>query len=361
VSKRFAIVAAGPIANFLLAIALYWVLFLHGVPGLRPVIGEPPAGTPAALAQLVAGDRIDRVGKAEVASWQDLRWELLDHAVRRDVVSLEVHRDDGTVSFPKLDLSGVTADDIDSDLLGAIGVTRFSPPIAPVIGRVVDGGAAQRDGLQQGDRVLAIAGTPVNRWDEIVEAVRAAPGRALAFELDRAGVAFQLDVVADSVQENGISIGRIGAAPQIDDAQMQKLMTEISYGPLEAGWQAAVKMGEVSLFTVKMLGRMIVGDVSLKNLSGPLTIADYAGQSAQLGWLSYVNFLALISISLGVLNLLPVPILDGGHLMYYVVEIVKGSPVSERALEIGQQVGIVLLFSLMAFALFNDLNRLFGG
>jgi regulator of sigma E protease len=170
-----------------------------------------------------------------------------------------------------------------------------------------------------------------------------------------------VDVVADSVQEDGKNIGRIGAAPEIDEAQMQKLMTEIRYGPVEAVWRAAVKMGEVSAFTVKMLGRMIVGDVSLKNLSGPLTIADYAGQSAQLGWLSYLNFLALISISLGVLNLLPVPVLDGGHLMYYLVEIVKGSPVSDRALEIGQQVGIVLLFSLMAFALFNDLNRLFGG
>jgi regulator of sigma E protease len=361
VAKRFAIVAAGPIANFLLAIALYWVLFLHGVPGLRPIIGDAPAGTPAAQAQLAAGDRIDKVGGADVASWQDLRWALLDHAVRRDIVALEVHSENGTVSFPKLDLSGVTADDIDSDLLAAIGVTRFNPPIAPVIGRLVDGGAAKRDGLQQGDRVTSIAGVPVERWDQIVEAVRSAPGLPLAFELDRAGAVVRVDVVADSVQEDGKNIGRIGAAPEIDEAQMQKLMTEIRYGPVEAVWRAAVKMGEVSAFTVKMLGRMIVGDVSLKNLSGPLTIADYAGQSAQLGWLSYLNFLALISISLGVLNLLPVPVLDGGHLMYYLVEIVKGSPVSDRALEIGQQVGIVLLFSLMAFALFNDLNRLFGG
>lgn len=361
VSKRIAIVSAGPIANFLLAILLYWILFLHGVPGLRPIVGDAHPGTPAAQAQLASGDLIVKIGTTEVASWQDLRWELLDQAVRRNTVVLEVHKNNGTVSFPKLDLSGITADDIDSDLLSAIGVARYNPPIAPVIGRLVDGDAAQRGGLREGDRILAIDGQGVVRWDSVVDTVRAAPGRSLAFEVERAGQPIRIEIVADSVNDDGKTVGRIGAAPRVDEAQFQKLMTEVRYGPLESVWRAAAKMGEVSLFTLKMLGRMVIGEVSLKNLSGPLTIADYAGQSAQLGWLTYLNFLALISISLGVLNLLPVPVLDGGHLMYYAIEIVKGSPVSERALEVGQQVGIVLLFSLMVFALYNDFNRLFGG
>jgi regulator of sigma E protease len=177
----------------------------------------------------------------------------------------------------------------------------------------------------------------------------------------REGTEMVLTVTPEAKTEGGRTIGRIGVTPHIDEAETRKLITEVSYGPVAAIGHAAQRTWEVSVFTLKMLGRMIVGDVSLKNLSGPITIADYAGQSAQLGWLAYLSFLALISISLGVLNLLPVPLLDGGHLMYYVAEIVKGSPVSERVMEMGQQVGMVLLFSLMAFALYNDINRLFGG
>ena len=165
----------------------------------------------------------------------------------------------------------------------------------------------------------------------------------------------------ESKQEGGKTLGRIGAAPKIDEVALKRLLTEVRYGPLDSVARAAERTWDVSTFTLKMLGRMVVGQVSLKNLSGPITIADYAGQSAQMGWLAYVSFLALISISLGVLNLMPVPLLDGGHLMYYVAEIVKGSPVSDRVMEVGQQVGMVLLFSLMAFALYNDISRLFGG
>ncbi len=361
VGKRFAIVAAGPIANFLLAIVLYWVLFLHGVPGLRPVIGEPPTGTPAAQAQLQSGDRIVRVGDVPVETWQDLRWQLLERAVERDRVELELLRADGTVRFAMLDLASVRSEEIDAELLQALGVTRFDPPIEPVIGRVIEGGAAASAGLQPGDLVVSIDGAAVERWDQLVERVRAAPGAALAFELERNGRRLQIEIVAERADEDGLAIGRIGAAPMIDPQQVEALMTEVRYGPVQALWHATAKMSEVTVFTVKMLGRMVIGDVSLKNLSGPLTIADYAGQSAQLGWLTYLNFLALISVSLGVLNLLPVPVLDGGHLMYYLVEIVRGRPVSDRALEIGQQVGLVLLFSLMAFALYNDMNRLLGG
>ncbi len=361
VGKRFAIVLAGPVANFLLAILLYWMLFMHGVPGIRPVVGEPVAGTPAAQAQIAPGELIARVDGIEVPTWQELRWALLEHALGKGSVELEMQSEDGNIQYRRLDLSSIGPDQIDVDLMQAVGITRYQPPLKPVIGRLIDGGAGERDGLQPGDEILAVDGQEIAAWEELVALISEAPGRALQFEVLRAGALQRLVVTPEPKQEAGKTLGRIGAAPKIDEAAMKRLLTEVRYGPLESVARAAQRTWEVSIFTLKMLGKMIIGDVSLKNLSGPITIADYAGQSAQLGWLAYVSFLALISISLGVLNLMPVPLLDGGHLMYYVAEIVKGSPVSDRAMEVGQQVGMVLLFSLMAFALYNDINRLFGG
>lgn len=360
VAKRFAIVLAGPVANFLLAIALYWVLFVHGLPGMRPVVGVPVADSPAAHARIAAGDLIMRVDDAEVPTWQDLRWVLLEQTMRKGSVEVQVQSERGDLRILRLDLSSIGADKIDADLMQAIGLTRYQPALKPVIGRLISGGAAQRDGLQEGDEIVEIDGHHVGAWDELVAAVSAAPSRAVQFGILRAGNATNLTITPEAKQEGGKTIGRIGVAPKIDESAMKRLLIEVRYGPLESIAKGIERTWEVSIFTLKMLGKMITGQVSLKNLSGPITIADYAGQSAQLGWLAYVSFLALISISLGVLNLMPVPLLDGGHLMYYVAEIVKGSPVSDRVMEVGQQVGMVLLFSLMAFALYNDINRLFG-
>ena len=361
VAKRFAIVLAGPVANFLLAILLYWVLFMHGVPGIRPVVGTPVPGTPAAQAQLAPGELIARIDGAEVPTWQDLRWVLLEHSLRKASVQLEMHTERGDIQFRQLDLSSIGPEKIDVDLMQAIGLTRYQPPLKPVIGRLIAAGAGERDGLKEGDEILEVDGHAVAGWEELVALITAAPGRPLQFKILRGGATHQLAVTPESKQEGGKTLGRIGAAPKIDPAALKRLVTEVRYGPLESVARAAERTWDVSTFTLKMLGKMIAGQVSLKNLSGPITIADYAGQSAQLGWLAYVSFLALISISLGVLNLMPVPLLDGGHLMYYVAEIVKGSPVSDRVMEVGQQVGMVLLFSLMAFALYNDINRLLGG
>lgn len=361
VVKRFAIVLAGPVANFLLAILLYGMLFMHGVPGIRPVVGVPVPGTPAANAQIAAGELIASIDGAEVATWQDLRWALLEHSLQKATVQLEMHTEHGDIQFRRLDLSSIGPEKIDVDLLQAIGLTRFQPPLKPVIGRLIAGGAGERDGLKEGDEVLEIDGRAIATWEELVASITRAPGHSLRFKVMRAGATHQFAVTPEAKQEGGKALGRIGAAPKIDEASVKRLITEVRYGPLESVAKAVERTWDVSTFTLKMLGRMIVGDISLKNLSGPITIADYAGQSAQLGWLAYVSFLALISISLGVLNLMPVPLLDGGHLMYYVAEIVKGSPVSDRVMEVGQQVGMVLLFGLMAFALYNDINRLFGG
>jgi regulator of sigma E protease len=238
---------------------------------------------------------------------------------------------------------------------------RYDPEIEPVIDKVLPDGAAARAGLRAGDRVIAANGTSMANWQDLVQSVRRHPAKPLRIEYERQGQRGELTVVPDAVDEAGERVGKIGAGPKIDESTLAALMTEVRYGPIDALWHGAVKTWDMSLFTLEMMGRMAMGQVSWKNLSGPLTIADYAGQSAALGWVSFVGFLALVSVSLGVLNLLPIPLLDGGHLMYYVAEVFTGRPVSERTMEIGSRVGLILLLLLMSFALFNDLQRLIGG
>ncbi|HTQ76860.1 MAG TPA: RIP metalloprotease RseP [Burkholderiales bacterium] len=356
--RRFAIVVAGPAFNFLFAIAIYSGLYMHGLPEARPVLGAPAAGTAASAAGLAAGDTVRSVDGARVATWQDLRWRVLQGALQRESLSIEVSGADGNVSDHVLDLRGYPSDDVADDPLERIGLRLYRPPLAPVIGRVLAGSAAERAGLQAGDRVLEAGTRKIDRWEDLVDAVRAHPGRALPLQLERGGTRLALVVVPEVVGEGSARFGRIGAAPRISGSDAGRIVMRVRYGPLESVAKAATRTWDISVFSLRMLGKMLVGEVSWRHLSGPVTIADYAGQSAQLGWISYATFLALISISLGVLNLLPIPLLDGGHLMYYAVEIVKGSPVSERAMELGQRVGLALLLVIMAFAFYNDLNRL---
>ena len=355
--RRIGIVSAGPIANFLLAIVFYWALFLHGMPAMKPLISEPPAGTPAAQAGLVSGDEIRRVNGADTPSFQDLRLELLRAGVAGDPLVLEL-ADGRSV---QLDAPPMDTENLERDTLRPLGIVRYAPEIDPVIGEVLPGGAAARAGFQSGDRLVAANGKGVTTWQDWVKLIRQHPSQALRIEYEREGQMHILTVMPDTVDENGQRIGKIGAGPKVDPSLMDDLMTEVRYGPVEALGRGAEKTWDMSLFTLEMMGRMVVGQVSWKNLSGPLTIADYAGQSATLGWISFVGFLALVSVSLGVLNLLPVPLLDGGHLMYYVAEVLTGRPVSERTMEIGSRVGMMLLLLLMSFALFNDLQRLIGG
>ncbi len=355
--RRIGIVAAGPIANFLLAIVFYWALFLHGMPAMKPLIGEPPAGTPAAQAGLVSGDEIRRVNGADTPSFQDLRLELLRAGVAGDPLALEL-ADGRSV---RLGAPPMDTENLERDTLRPLGIVRYDPEIDPVIGEVLPGGAAARAGFRSGDRLIAADGEAVATWQDWVNLIRQHPSQSLRIEYEREGKMRELTVVPDTVDENGQRVGKIGAGPKVDPSLMDDLMTEVRYGPVEALGRGAEKTWDMSLFTLEMMGRMVLGQVSWKNLSGPLTIADYAGQSATLGWISFVGFLALVSVSLGVLNLLPVPLLDGGHLMYYVAEVLTGRPVSERTMEIGSRVGMMLLLLLMSFALFNDLQRLIGG
>ncbi len=361
VLSRMAIVVAGPIANLLLAIALYFVLFVHGVPGVKPILGTAPAQTPAAAAQLQSQDMILSINGKATPSWQEVRWELLDLILRQHPAMLQLQSVEGNSVSRILDTNSLTAADLDGEFIQKLGLYPYQPPILPVIEKLTEGGAAERAGLKSHDKISRVNGQAIILWDDFVTVVRSHPGNLINVEVERALNVLTLSITPDLITEAGKQIGRIGASPQIDHSAFDKLLTEVHYSPFKAFTESIRKTWETSAVSVKMIWKMILGQVSLKNLSGPISIADYAGQSAHMGWGAYLDFLALISISLGVLNLLPIPLLDGGHLLYYTVELIKGSPVPEKIWEAGQNIGIALLATMMAFALYNDISRLILG
>lgn len=361
VLQRIAIVVAGPLANFLLAVVLYWTLFIYGVPGLRPVLGDVPPGSPAAIAQMQAGETILSINGETIPSWHEFRWTLLELSLRQGEARIEGRSAQGEHTFHELDLASLEAKDLDGEFLDKLGLRTYQPALLPVIGKIAAGSAAQLAGLQEGDVISRANGVEMTHWNNVVEVIRAHPGQTVLLEIRRGEMTLKVSLVPQTVIESGMKIGRIGVAPQVDNQVWQAMFTEVSYTPLDALVRSLRKTWETSVISLKMLGKMVMGEISMKNLSGPITIADYAGQSAAMGVAAYLGFLALISISLGVLNLLPIPLLDGGHLLYYVAEFVKGSPVSEKAWEIGQKIGIALLGMLMVFAIYNDINRLVSG
>lgn len=361
VGRRTLIVAAGPVANFLLAILLYWALFVHGVPVLKPVIDAPPAGSPAALAGFQRGDTVLRIDGHQIEDWQGLSWRLLKHGLDQPRLEIETSDPADRRSLRILDLAGIDLAGEGEDPLGGLGFRPFQPLLVPVVGEVIDGGPAARAGLRPGDRLRAIGAVEIETWQRAVEEIRTRPGQNLRLILERDGAVVELDIVAEAVRHGGERIGRIGAAAHIDPELFASLQTESRYGPLESAGRALAKTWDLSTFSLQMLGRMLIGEASLKNLSGPVSIADYAGRSAEAGLTAFVAFLALVSVSLGVLNLLPIPLLDGGHLLYYLAEFLTGRPVSEAIQAVGQRIGAALLATLMFFALYNDFLRLFSG
>lgn len=361
VGKRSIIVAAGPLANFALAILIYWAVFMHGSEELLPVLGAPPAGSPAAMAVIENGEQVRAVDGQPVATWNDLRWMLLQKAVDQEKVTLEVINERDEIAVRHLYLAAAGEQGWEGDALERLGVRFYRPDLPPVIGKVVADSVGERAGLLPGDRVLAISGKEISSWYELVAVIRESATKPLRLELDRQGANLAVDVIPDAVSERGQTVGKIGVAVADGPKPRREVKTFISYGVVEAAGRALSETWDKSVFSLVMMGKMLTGEVSWKNLSGPVTIADYAGQSARLGLDYYLKFMALVSISLGVLNLLPIPVLDGGHLLYHVIEVVMRRPLSERAMEIGQQVGMSILFALMAFAFFNDLTRLFNG
>ncbi len=358
--KRMAIVAAGPIANLLLAVVLYAGTYMAGIPGQRALLAEPAPSTAAAAAGVRGGDLVVSLDGDSVQSWQDLRWRLL-RAQGRDSVTLSVvprdARTGDAAATRMLPLDGVKAADWEGNATAVLGLR---PDLgAPLVGEVVPGKPAARAGLVKGDRIVAIDGVAMRSPGDVAQVTNANPGTALTFGVRRAGTAVDVVVTPEPSEQAGKTIGLAGLRLTVDPEEAKRLAVTVRFGVVDAFAQGARKTWELSVFTLKMLGRIFTGDASLRNISGPLTLADFAGQSAQAGMLVFVGYLALISISLGVLNLLPVPLLDGGHLLYYFAEVVKGSPVSDRAFEVGQRIGMAMLAVLMALALFNDFSRLF--
>ena len=356
VGRRIAIVAAGPVFNLLLAVVLYWGLFMAGSVELRAFVAPTAVdGSPAQAAGVREGDLVLAVADEEVKSWPDLRWALLRHAIDRAETRLLVRTTEGDDAVRILDLRGFSLDDADKeDPIISMGLRPSLPPSPAVIDNVLEEGAAARAGLRKGDEIIAIDGRPVETGGDVGEIVRASAGQGRVFAVRRDGENRDFTIVPDEKRlQDGSVAGFIGVG---FDTSAQIVM--VRYGPAGALARAVRQTWEMSVLSLKSIGQMIVGHISLKNVSGPIMIADFAGKSAQHGLVPFIRFLAFVSISLGVLNLLPVPVLDGGHLLYYALEFIKGSALPERVMEVGQRIGLTLLLMLMAFAIFNDINRL---
>lgn len=358
VLQRIAIVAAGPIVNLLFAVLAYWFLFVIGTSVVIPKIGEVRPGSPVEVAGMQPGEEIRSVNGFRVESWDQVNLRLAALIGDTRVIDIEAAEEGRSLRRYQVNLSDWRVDLEQESPVSAIGFIPMRPDVVPVLGQLANGGRAAQAGLQTGDKIIRLNDQPVDSWQWLVEQIQQSPEQMMAFEVDRDGLLMTMSVTpAVREGEGGVQTGFIGAGVQMPEWP-DHMKREIRYGPIESLVMGVERTGQMMVLTLDSIRKMIVGIISVKNLSGPITIAKVAGDSAASGLVSFVSFLAYLSISLGILNLLPIPMLDGGHLMYYMVELIRGKPVSEQVQMFGLKIGMFLLFSLMALAIFNDLARL---
>ena len=361
-STRVAVVVAGPAFNFLFAILAYWCMYMIGVDGLRPIVAQAAPGSVAERAGFQPGDEMESVQGGKVATWQSAVQAIITASLDEREIGVEVvdasHRRQERV----IDLGTIAVDDLTGGrFFEGLGLAPARPALPAVIGRVEPGRPAQRDGLRPGDRVVQADGEAVAGWSDWVRVVRERPGETFVVVVERDGASLDLRLTPDVEQDaDGARFGRIGAGVREPEGLIDRLYVTERYDPWSALVKGIVKTGEISALTLRMMWKMLLLEVSIENLSGPIGIAEYAGASARFGLSRFLEFLGIVSVSLGILNLLPIPLLDGGHLLYYAVEFFRGRPVSEASRFVAQRLGIALLVGLMGLALYNDLARLLG-
>ena len=356
--KRIAIVAAGPLINLAFAIVLFWILFLPAQEQLNTRVGKVLPNTPAAAVQMQAGDKITAVDGTQVSTWERLNYALVDRVGETGNIQIQAERDGQFKNF-SLPIQSFLRDQSQSPL-DVLGFTPYRPEIPAVVSKLSEDGAAIRQGMKQGDRIVSIDGVKMKDWFDVVQVVQASPEKLPKIEVLRQNKIVHLEVMPQGKRDQmGKVTGILGV--QSDPGKVTvpaEYKQTIQYTPVEAAGKAVEKTGQISGMILNSIVKMVRGLVGLDNLSGPITIAKVAGQSAEMGWQTFISFMALMSVSLGILNLLPIPMLDGGHLIYYFIELIRGKPVSEQIQLVGLKIGMVLLGSMMLLALFNDIMRL---
>ncbi|MDV2455328.1 RIP metalloprotease RseP [Acinetobacter towneri] len=356
--KRIAIVAAGPLINLIFAILLFWLLFLPSQEQLNTRVGKVLADTPAAAAQMQVGDKITAIDGTPVTTWEKLNFALVDRVGETGKIQVQAERA-GEIKTFSLPIQNFLNDQSQSPL-DVLGFTPYRPQIPAIVSKLSEDGAAIRQGMQEGDQIIAIDGVKMNDWYDVVQVVQASPEKLLKVDVLRNNQVQQLEVMPQGKRDNmGNVSGVLGV--QSDPGKIvipEDFKQTIQYSPSEALFMAVDKTGQLSSMILNSIVKMVRGLIGFDNLSGPITIAKVAGQSAEMGWQTFISFMALMSVSLGILNLLPIPMLDGGHLVYYFIELIRGKPVSEQIQLVGLKIGMVLLGSMMLLALFNDIMRL---
>ncbi len=356
---RFAIVAAGPLANFLFAIVAFACMYMVGVNGVKPMLGEMQPDSIAVQAGFEADDLITAINKKPVVSWQTASITMVSEALDTGVIEVDVTSKNGAQKTHRIDLSDSRKILGDEMLLDYLGIEPWRPTLAATIGALSPDGAATQAGIKSGDQVISADGQQVSDWMSLVDLIRAAPDREIEIVIRRDSQTFSMALTPRGVVEKGSMVGKIGAGPKVDASAYDSVRVKEKFGFFRSIGKGVQQTWSLTALTMRVLTKLVTGQASTKNISGPISIAEYAGVSAAIGVAAFLGFLAMISVSLGILNLLPIPILDGGHLFFYLIEMIKGSPVSAAVEAVGQRVGLAMLGGLMFLAFYNDLSRLF--